>query len=108
MAVNSLILDSKKTFYNDKIDSCAGDQKELFKIIDKIMHNYEEPQSPSYNSLDELVNKFADFFVTKISEIRKQVINNSTSNTWTDEKIFSPELLADFHPATENEIKKVN
>ena len=28
MAVNSLILDSKKTFYNDKIDSCVGDQKE--------------------------------------------------------------------------------
>ena len=107
MAVNSLILDSKKTFYNDKIDSCAGDQKELFKIIDKIMHNYEEPQLPSHNSLDEFSNKFADFFVTKISEIRKQVINNSTSNTWTDEKIFSPELLADFYPATENEIKKL-
>ena len=35
-------------------------QKELFKIIDKIMHNYEEPQLPSHNSLDELVNKFAD------------------------------------------------
>ena len=65
MAVNSLILDSKKTFYNDNIDSCAGDQKELFKIIDKIMHNYEEPQLPSHNSLDELVNKIADFFVTK-------------------------------------------
>ena len=64
MAVNSLILDSKKTFYNDKIDSCAGDQKELFTIINKILHNYEEPQLPSHNSLDELVNKFADSFVT--------------------------------------------
>ena len=107
MAVNSLILDSKKTFYNDKIDCCDGDQKEFFKIIDKIMHNYEEPQLPSHNSLDELVNKFADFLVTKISEIRKQVINNSTSNTCTDEKIFSPELLADSYPASENEIKKL-
>ena len=77
------------------------------KTIDKIMHNFEEPQLPSHNSLDELVNKFAFFFVTKMSEIRKQVINNSTSNTWTDEKILSPELLADFHPATENEIKKL-
>ena len=45
--------------------------------------------------------------MTKISEIRKFVINNSTSNTWTDEKIFSPELLADVYPATENEIKKL-
>ena len=88
MAVKSLILDSKKTFYNDKIDSCAGDQKELFKIIVKIMPNYEEPQLPSHNSLGELVNKFADIFVTQISEIRKQVINSSTSNTWIDEKYF--------------------
>ena len=89
IAVNSLILDAKKTYYIDKIDCFAGDQKELFKIIDKIdiyMHNYEEPQLPSHNSLDELVNKFADFFVTKVSEIRKLVTNNSTTNTWTDEK----------------------
>ena len=76
-------------------------------MIDKIMHNYEEPQLPSHNSYDEPVNKFANFFVTKISEMRKQVISNSTSNAWTDEKIFSPELLADFYPATENEIIKV-
>ena len=67
MSVNSLILDSKKTFYSDKIDSCAGDQKKLFKIIDRIMHNYKEPQLPSHNSLDEFVTKFADFFVTKNS-----------------------------------------
>ena len=63
MDVNSLILDSKKTFYNDKIDSCAGDQKELFKIIDKIMHNYEEPQLPSHNSLDELLVKQICWFL---------------------------------------------
>ena len=78
----------KENFYNDKIDSCAGDQKELFKIIDEIMPNCEEPQLPSHNSLDEFVNKFADLFVTQISEIRKQVINSSTSNTWINEKYF--------------------
>ena len=70
------------------------------------MHNYEEPQLPSLNS-DEPVNKFADFFVTTISEIRNQVINTSKSNTCTDEKIFSPVLLADIYPATENEIEKL-
>ena len=90
-----------------KNDSPAGDRKLLFNVIDKIMHNYEEPELPSHNSLDELVNKFADFCVTKISEIRKLVVNNSTSNTWTDEKIFWPELWADVYPATENEIKKL-
>ena len=57
-----------------------------YKTIDKIMHNYEEPQLQSHNSLDELVNKFADNLVTKISVIRKPVLNNLNSNTWTDEK----------------------
>ena len=63
--VNDLILKSKETFFNEKIEDCDGDQNLLFKVIDKILHN-DEPQLPSHNSLDELVNKFADYFTEKI------------------------------------------
>ena len=60
--VNNLILKSKETFSNGKIEDYDGDQNLLFKVIDKILHNNDEPQLPSHNSLDELVNKFADYF----------------------------------------------
>ena len=70
--VNDLILKSKKTFYSGKIEDCDGDQNLLFKVIDKILHDNEEPQLPSQNSLDELVHKFADYFIEKIQSIREQ------------------------------------
>ena len=63
--VNDLILKSKETFYNGKIEDCDGDQNLVFKVIDKILHNNDEPQLPSHNSLDELVNKFADYLLRK-------------------------------------------
>ena len=34
--VNDLILKSKHTFYNGKMEDCDGDQNLLFKVIDKI------------------------------------------------------------------------
>ena len=60
----------QRTFYDDAIDSCAGDEKDFFKII--YMHNYEEPKLESHNALDELVNKFADFFVTKFPKLENR------------------------------------
>ena len=74
--VNDLILKSKETFYNGKIEDCDGDQNLLFKVIDKILHNNDEPQLPSHNSLDELVNKFADYFTEKfrVSGNKSQVL----------------------------------
>ena len=32
----------QRTFYDDEIDNCSGDEKDFFKII--YIHNYEEPQ----------------------------------------------------------------
>ena len=69
--VNDLILKSKRTFYNGKIEHRDGDQNLLLKVIDKILHNNDEPQLRSHNSLDELVNKFADYFTEKIQSVRK-------------------------------------
>ena len=65
-----MILTSKQTYYNDKVDSASGDQRSLFKIIDNMFHKTPEPQLPSHDSLDTLVNQFADFFVSKINKIR--------------------------------------
>ena len=59
--VNDLVLKSKETLYNGKIENRDGDQNIPFKVIDKILHNSGEPQFPSHNSLDELVKKFVDY-----------------------------------------------
>ena len=87
--VNDLILISKETFYNGNIENCDGDQKLLFKVIDKILHNNDEPQLPSHNSFNELVNKFADSFTEKIQSIREQITGTDAVNSVFDDEMFS-------------------
>ena len=70
-----MILESKKVYYNAKIESANGDQKEVFKIINTVLNNKPEPILPSYNSIEELSNRFANFFVTKIENLRGDIIS---------------------------------
>ena len=104
--VNDLILKSKETFYNGKIEDCDGDQNLLFKVIDKILHNNDEPQLPSHNSLDELVNKFADYFTEKIQSIREQITGTDAVNSvFDDENVFIGTKLPSLLPASEDEVR---
>ena len=66
-----MIDDSKWFYYNNKIKETDGDQKKMFQVIEKIIRTSEEPHLPSCSSNIELVDKFTDFFITKISDIRK-------------------------------------
>ena len=82
--VNDLILKSKETFYNRKTEDCDGDL--LFKVINKILHNNDEPQLPSHNTLHELVNKFADYFSEKIQSLGEQITVTSALNSVFDDE----------------------
>ena len=72
----------------EKIEDCDGDPNLLFKVIDKISQNNDEPQLPSHNSLDELVNKFADYFTEKILSSTASVVK-SVLFSRIDESIFT-------------------
>ena len=71
--VNSMLLESKSVYYNSKINEASGNQKELFIILNKVLTVNKEPQLPSDTSLAELTDKFADFFMSKILDIREQL-----------------------------------
>ena len=104
--VNDLILKLKETFYIGKIEDCDGDQNLLFKVIDKILHNNDEPQLPSHNSLDELVNKFADYFTENIQSIREQITGTDVVNSdFDDENVFIGTKLSSLLPASEDEVR---
>ena len=103
--VNYLILKSKETFYNGKIVDCDDDQNLLFKVIDKILHNNYEPQLPSHNSHDELINKFADYFTEKIQSIREHITGTDAVNSvFDDENVFFDTKLSSLLPASEDEL----
>ena len=59
---------SKRIYYNDKINNCEKDQKKLFEVINDLMSRKEKTKLPS-GSLLELVNAFNKFFIIKIENI---------------------------------------
>ena len=101
--VNSLLFESKKKYFNSKIKEASGDQKSLFKVMNKLFHNHNEPILPSHDSLDELANRFADVFITKITNIRTN-IQSSDIDDVTEKINGKIHLLNDFDPATEEEV----
>ena len=108
--VNKLILDTKKAYYNNKIEATNGNQKDLFKIIEKIFHTRNEPKLPAYESLDELTNRFSDFYINKIASIRSGISSAKTSSSfeWDNKyELHAHQILSEFDATSEDEIHKI-
>ena len=65
-----LLITTRQEFYNGKIQSCAGDQKAVFNVPNKLLHRNFETQLPVHDSSIELANRLANFFMEKINGIR--------------------------------------
>ena len=74
LEVNKLIAHFKSTYYAGLIDSCGSNQRELFKVVEKLNKGDAEKQYPSSNSPEALANQFADFFCNKIEAIRGELL----------------------------------
>jgi exonuclease III len=59
--VNYLIIRAKSEYYNQQVRDCP-DQKSLFKLLNHLLHRNENPPLPSYDSLEDLLAQFSDFF----------------------------------------------
>ena len=109
--VNSMLLESKSVYYNSKINEASGNQKELFTILNKVLTVNKEPQLPSHTSLAELTDKFADFLMSKILDIREQLKKSlrtpSLPTDQNDSQWNTKVCLSNFEPASIEEISKL-
>lgn len=96
--VNTLISTSKKKFYSSVIAENKSDQKILCSSFNKLLNRKSEQKLPSCENASELANKFADFFVDKIVEIRSN-FSVENENPLIDEFACSYELT-NFYPTT--------
>jgi hypothetical protein len=62
---------AKTDHFNSKIDDCGTDQRALFKIVNQLLGKKSDLKLPTYDSLEYLLEKFSDFFMSKISTIRQ-------------------------------------
>ena len=108
--VKDLIAETKKKYYNNKIMSTKGDQKQLFKIINSVFHNKKESQLPSRDSTKDLTNDFSDYFIDKITSLgsRFTASNNYTAHHSDHDCDFSgANTLSNFKLTTCDEIAKL-
>ncbi len=105
--VSSMILEAKRVYYNSAIMENEKNQKDLFQIVERLLHRKGEPQLPSHDSPAELATRFAEYFTEKINIIRENLEQRRSELTLIEEENICNVYLTDFQPATEDEVKRL-
>ena len=110
LLVNTLIHKAKCSYYKDKIENCTN-SKELFKIVESLLHQKGKPKLPSHQSYQDFTNNFNHYFISKIAKIRSSFTQNDTISTSGLESYTTPDstvpTLDTFSPASEDEVRKI-
>ena len=61
-----LLNETRKTYYSDLINECAGDAKKLLRIVKSLTKERKTMELPQHDDPVVLANKFGDFFYKKI------------------------------------------
>ena len=103
---NRIMEKAKANFYANIILENSDDPKKLWKSINNILHSFSAPSLPENLSLKTICEKFANFFVDKITIIRSKFPDdNELRNVHPSfDKIF---LMNTLTLATEAKIKKL-
>ena len=99
-----MIDDAKKSYFSDSVDNCNGDQKSLYGIVNNLLHRKKDPVLPSSSSEHNLVNRFSEYFVGKIDNIRS---NFSKYSDFSEDSNPHASHITEFEPATNEEVMKV-
>ena len=92
-----LLLDTKKTYFSQKIDDCGKDSKQLFKLTKTLMGDSNEVILPTCSENAILANMFCDYFLGKIVKIRNGLSERgSCTDALNYDKAFSGDQLCVF------------
>ncbi|XP_072016875.1 uncharacterized protein [Amphiura filiformis] len=67
---NVALYHAKCSFFNNKINECGNDFRSMFSVISDILHSKQPSRLPEHDSAGDLADRFADYFMTKIENIR--------------------------------------
>ena len=106
-AVNELVDLTKRAYYNEKIHECGSDQKALFHIIKRLLHNEKATSLPTHNSLLELSDRFSYHFMEKINVIRSDLLCYSSSVILPNVAEMSTTKVTEFRSCTDDEVIQI-
>ena len=104
--VNKCIFDAKMGYYSALIEENDSDPKKLFSNFDKVLHRKAERKFSHSDDVKSLANAFADYFTTKISNIREelQLKKNSVDTYLPEPSTYSGVKLCEFKSVTTKEL----
>ena len=102
--VSNLIRKAKKDYICEKFVNCDS-SRELFRLSNQMMGTFGDTVLPSNIPPESLPDKFSEFFVGKIEQIRSSL--DSDRPVPTDTVVFSGTLFAEFQPITDERVKEV-
>ena len=107
--VTCLIQKAQKEYYCNLVIENSGDQKALFSVIKSLTGNTRDAALPQFDdSLEELCDKFNNFFADKITTIRTGLKNaQKGSHIHHTEQQFQGAALTHFHCPTTVEVRKI-
>ena len=110
--VKDMINSAKMRYYTSLIEDSVSDQNKLFRTIDQLLHRKSMKLYPSWSSVSELANRFANFFDGKITMIRQElaVIEVSDFAPFTALVIDTPQRSCELNtllPTTVEELSEI-
>ena len=103
--VNRQIKRAKSQYYNDLFSEVAKDQRQIFRLTDKLLHRRKSSPLPKCESQKHLAQSFHIFFTDKIKCIRDQF--ERVSDLQPPTKALSSSKFVGFHEVSINEIQKI-
>ena len=105
--VNKLIDQAKIKYYSCQINEKAGDQKQLFNVVNDLLQKSKKPLLPQSDSDEALAEQFSEFFSTKIMEIREQFPSKVTEPFSYEIASNTNVYLTHFEPTSELEVRNI-
>ena len=84
--VSHLANQAQTHHYTSAVADCSGDQKRLFQIINKLLNKKKDQILPSKVSDQDLANRFSDFIMNKVSNIRR-ILDTRDSTGYQCQKV---------------------
>ncbi len=92
--------------YESAILDASGNQRKLFSIIQELASVKKDCPLPEHESVQELADRFGDYFINKIQNIRAEIDSKPCAFQATTEQ--SPTMVFDtFEPLSEQDVRKL-
>ncbi|EFX68655.1 hypothetical protein DAPPUDRAFT_114386 [Daphnia pulex] len=100
--LHNMINKAKTTFLESQIQESSRKKVSLFRLIDSLLLPKPVLRLPAHSSLTELVERFGDFFVSKIVKIREDL--DAAVGLWVPEVRVPVVAFVSFAPVSAHDV----